>query len=68
MIEVVFSAKKKKERVAMLMERPLGGSRLCAVLIDGTPFRGWMPTHIRAGTARRPLPILYALCREQRRY
>ncbi len=52
----------------MLMERPLGGSRLCAVLIDGTPFRGWMPTHIRAGTARRPLPILYALCREQRRY
>ena len=29
-----------REKLQELMERPLGGLRLCAVLIDGTPFRG----------------------------
>ena len=28
-----------REKVKALMERPLGGLRLCAVLIDGTPFK-----------------------------
>jgi putative transposase len=28
-----------REKVKQLMERPLGGLRLCAVLIDGTPFK-----------------------------
>lgn len=28
-----------REKVKELMERPLGGLRLCAVLIDGTPFK-----------------------------
>ena len=28
-----------REKVQELMERPLGELRLCAVLIDGTPFR-----------------------------
>src|SRR5689334_25433592 len=28
-----------RERVKQLMERPLGELRLCAVLIDGTPFK-----------------------------
>jgi len=28
-----------REKVKQLMERPLGESRLCAVLIDGTPFK-----------------------------
>ena len=28
-----------REKVKQLMERPLGELRLCAVLIDGTPFR-----------------------------
>jgi hypothetical protein len=27
-----------REKVKQLMERPLGELRLCAVLIDGTPF------------------------------
>jgi transposase-like protein len=29
-----------REKLQELMERPLGELRLCAVLIDGTPFRG----------------------------
>lgn len=29
-----------KEKLKALMERPLGDLKLCAVLIDGTPFRG----------------------------
>ena len=28
-----------REKVKQLMERPLGGLRLCAVMIDGTPFK-----------------------------
>jgi putative transposase len=28
-----------REKVKQLMERPLGELRLCAVLIDGTPFK-----------------------------
>jgi hypothetical protein len=28
-----------REKLQGLMERPLGELRLCAVLIDGTPFR-----------------------------
>lgn len=31
-----------REKVKQLMERPLGELRLCAVLIDGTPFRDRM--------------------------
>ena len=30
-----------REELQELMERPLGELRLCAVLIDGTPFRDW---------------------------
>ena len=29
-----------REKVKQLMERPLGELRLCAVLVDGTPFKG----------------------------
>src|SRR5205823_2202849 len=29
-----------REKLKALMERPLGQLKLCAVLIDGTPFKG----------------------------
>lgn len=37
--DFTLSIPNKDEKVKQLMERPLGGLRLCAVMLDGTAFK-----------------------------